>query len=77
VFFISAVTIGEIAYGVERLPPGKKKSSLTYFIDTQIPEWFEDRVIPVDGKVMREWGRICARMVRTLPCLIPLSPPPP
>jgi predicted nucleic acid-binding protein len=68
-FFISAVTIGEIAYGIERLPPGKKKTSLTYFIDIQIPEWFGDRIIPVNGEIMREWGRICARIGRTLPLL--------
>jgi predicted nucleic acid-binding protein len=69
VFFISAVTIGEIVYGVERLPPGKKKTNLTYFVDVQLPEWFEDRMLPVDGAAMREWGRICAKAGRTLPLL--------
>jgi predicted nucleic acid-binding protein len=69
VFFLSAVSIGEIAYGVERLPPGEKKSRFTYFLDIQIPEWFADRVIPVDGEVMRTWGRLCARIGRTLPLL--------
>jgi predicted nucleic acid-binding protein len=68
-FFISAVSIGEISYGVERLPPGEKKTKLTFFVDIQIPEWFEDRIIPVDGEAMREWGRICARIGRTLPLL--------
>jgi predicted nucleic acid-binding protein len=66
-FFLSAVSIGEIACGVERLPPGEKKSRFTCFLDVRIPEWFEDRIIPVDGKAMREWGRICARIDRTLP----------
>ena len=69
VFFISALSIGEIAYGVERLPSGKKKSRFTHFLDIQIPEWFEDRIIPVDRAVMREWGRLCARVGRTLPLL--------
>jgi predicted nucleic acid-binding protein len=68
-FFLSVVSIGEIAYGVERLPPGEKKSRFTYFLDVQIPEWFEDRILPVDGDAMREWGRICARTGRTLPLL--------
>jgi predicted nucleic acid-binding protein len=68
-FFMSAVSIGEISYGVERLPPEKKKTDLIYFVDTQIPEWFEDRIIPVDGEIMREWGRICARIGRSLPLL--------
>ncbi|MDR0597785.1 MAG: type II toxin-antitoxin system VapC family toxin [Treponema sp.] len=68
-FFISAVSIGEISYGVERLPPGEKKIRFAYFLNVQIPEWFEDRIIPVDREVMREWGRICARIGRTLPLL--------
>ena len=68
-FFISAVSIGEISYGVERLPPGEKKIQFAYFLNVQIPEWFEDRILPVDGEVMREWGRICARIGRTLPLL--------
>ncbi|MDR3147277.1 MAG: type II toxin-antitoxin system VapC family toxin [Treponema sp.] len=67
--FMSAVSIGEISYGVERLLPGEKKIRFTHFLDVQIPEWFGDRVIPVDGEVMREWGRICARAGRTLPLL--------
>jgi predicted nucleic acid-binding protein len=66
-FFMSAISIGEISYGVERFPPGKKKTELSYFIDIQIPEWFGDRIIPVDGEIMREWGRICAQAGRTLP----------
>jgi predicted nucleic acid-binding protein len=68
-FFMSAISIGEISYGVERLPPGEKKARFAYFLDIQIPEWFEDRIIPVDGEIMREWGRICARTGRTLPLL--------
>jgi predicted nucleic acid-binding protein len=65
--FISAISIGEISCGVERLPPGKKRTELIYFVDVQIPEWFEDRVVPVDGEITREWGRIWARTGRTLP----------
>jgi predicted nucleic acid-binding protein len=68
-FFISAISIGEISYGIERLPPGEKKTRFAYFLDIQIPDWFEDRIIPVDGEIMREWGKICARIGRTLPLL--------
>jgi predicted nucleic acid-binding protein len=67
--FISAVTIGEVAFGMEKLPPGKKKNEFSYFLDTQIPEWFGNRIIPLDNKIMREWGRMCVRAGRTLPTL--------
>jgi predicted nucleic acid-binding protein len=68
-FFLSAVSIGEISYGIERLPPGEKKIRFAHFLDIRIPEWFEDRIIPVDGEIMREWGKIRARTGRTLPLL--------
>jgi predicted nucleic acid-binding protein len=68
-FYLSVVSIGEIAFGMERLPPGRKKNEFQYFLDIQIPEWFEGRIIPLDSKVMREWGRMCAGTGRTLPLL--------
>jgi predicted nucleic acid-binding protein len=67
--FLSVVSLGEIAYGMERLPPGRKKTELVHFIGVHIPEWFEDRIIPLDGEITREWGRISARAGRTLPLL--------
>jgi predicted nucleic acid-binding protein len=68
-FFISVISIGEIAYGVERLSAGEKKSRFTHFLNVQIPEWFEDRIVPVDMETMREWGRLCARIGRPLPLM--------
>jgi predicted nucleic acid-binding protein len=67
--YTSAVTIGELSIGVERLPQGKKKTELLYFIDTQIPEWFGNHIIPLDSEIMREWGRMCAKTGRTLPIM--------
>jgi predicted nucleic acid-binding protein len=67
--YTSVVTIGEIAFGVERLPSGEKKTELLYFIDTQVPEWFGNHIIPLDSAIMREWGRMRAKTGRTLPVL--------
>jgi predicted nucleic acid-binding protein len=68
-FYLSVVSIGEIAFGMERLPPGRKKNEFRYFLESQVPEWFESRIISLDDKVMRDWGRICAETGRTLPLL--------
>jgi predicted nucleic acid-binding protein len=67
--YLSVVSIGEITFGLERLPSGKKKSELSYFCDTQIPEWFGNRILPLDGEVMREWGKMCVRTGKTLSTL--------
>jgi predicted nucleic acid-binding protein len=63
---ISVISIGEIAFGMEKLPEGKKKSTLSHWLNNQIPQQFEDRIINIDTDVMMEWGRICARAKKTL-----------
>jgi len=67
--FICVVSIGEISFGIERLPPGKKKHDLLIWLHTKIPEWFSGRIISLDMDTMAEWGRICAMTKRTLPVL--------
>jgi predicted nucleic acid-binding protein len=65
--FISILSMGEIAFGVEKLPQGKKKNEFLIWLNRQLPAWFENRIVPLDRDVMFEWGRIRARAKRTLP----------
>jgi predicted nucleic acid-binding protein len=65
--FLCALTIGEICFGIEKLPPGKKKHELSLWLYVQLPEWFRNRVIPLDEECILEWGRLSARAKRTLP----------
>jgi predicted nucleic acid-binding protein len=65
--FVSAITMGELCYGMEKLPPGKKKHELAIWLYTQVAEWFRDRVIALDTEVLMEWGKLRARADRTLP----------
>jgi len=65
--YISAISIGELCYGVERLPAGKKKHELAIWLYTQVPQWFSGRIIPLDTEVLLEWGKIRAKTERTLP----------
>ena len=34
------------------------------WLETALPDWFEDRVLPVDVGVADEWGRLVARLPR-------------
>jgi len=65
--YISAITVGEICYGIEKLPYGKKKHDLSIWLYTEVPEWFNGRIINLDSEVLLEWGKIRARAERTLP----------
>ena len=65
--YLPAITIGEICYGIEKLPAGKKKHELSVWLYTKVPQWFAGRIIDIDTEVMLEWGKIRALSERTLP----------
>jgi len=67
--YISAVSVGELSYGVEKLPIGKKKHELLIWLYTKLPEWFRNRVIPLDIDIMIEWGKVRDRAKRTMPVI--------
>ena len=67
--YLSAITMGELCYGVEKLPYGKKKHDLSIWLYTELPEWFNDRIIPLDTEILIEWGKIRAEVKRTLPVI--------
>ena len=59
--FISAVTIAEIRYGIERMPRGTRRDRLEVWLTDDLPLRFEARVLPVDAGVGDRWGRVMAR----------------
>ncbi|MCL1847830.1 MAG: type II toxin-antitoxin system VapC family toxin [Coriobacteriia bacterium] len=65
---ISAITVGEIAYGIERKEEGKEKESLSDWFESVLLEWFEDSIIALDTEVMLKWGKLRA-LGRTLPII--------
>ena len=65
--YLSSITIGELCYGVEKLPNGKKKHDLSIWLYTDLPEWFNGRIVTPDTEVLIEWGKLRASVKRTLP----------
>ena len=59
--FLSAVTLAEIRYGIERLELGARRSSLEKWAAEYLEERFEDRILPVDERVARMWAKVLAR----------------
>lgn len=66
--FISAMTIGEIVKGIERLSPGKRRINLHKWLGLLTSTAFKARVLPIDEVVAAEWGRLNLALRRTLPC---------
>ena len=59
--FLSVVTLAELRHGVERLAAGARRKRLQAWIDEELSERFEKRILPVDVKVSDCWGRLIAR----------------
>lgn len=66
---LSVLTLGELRRGVERLPAGKRRERLRYWLEHELPEWFGNRLLPVDAAVADAWGRLQATAERTLPAI--------
>ena len=67
--YLSVITMGEICYGIEKLPAGKKKHDLSVWLYSKVPQWFDDRILEINTEVMLEWGKIRAGCERTLPAV--------
>lgn len=66
---ISVLTLGELRRGVEKLPSGKRKEKLRYWLEHELPTWFGERLLLVDAAVADTWGRLYATAERTLPAI--------
>ena len=61
--YLSTISLGEIVKGIELLPASKRKTEITAWFE-RLDRWSENRLLPPTGKVMREWGCLCARHQR-------------
>lgn len=62
--FLSAVTIAELRYGIERLAIGKRRRHLDEWLTNDLLMRFEGRVLPVDAAVADACGRVVARSAK-------------
>ena len=65
---ISAITVGEIAYGIEKKECGKTKEELVEWFESVLLAWFGKSIVALDTEVMLTWGKLKAAG-RTLPIL--------
>jgi predicted nucleic acid-binding protein len=67
--YISVLTLGELRKGVELLDGGHRREKLRVWLETELREWFQDRVLPIDAAVADRWGRLLAEAGRPLPAV--------
>lgn len=54
--FISVVSIAEIRRGVALMDEGRKREAVAEWLALDLPQRFEQRVLPVDESVALAWG---------------------
>jgi predicted nucleic acid-binding protein len=59
--YASVLTLGEIRFGVELLPPSKRRMRLEQWLDRDLPGWFEGRILHIDKLIADQWGLLRAQ----------------
>lgn len=67
--YLSVITIGEIKRGVEKLPESHRKTRLKGWLDDDLLIRFQGRILSIDTPVMLVWGKLAARIGRSLPAM--------
>ena len=67
--FLSALTVGEIRKGIEKINFDQKKAKLIVWLEQELLPRFAHRVLMVDIPVAERWGRLLAEIKHTLPAI--------
>ena len=59
--FVSVITITELRFGVEKMAIGSRKQWLHRWLEDELPQRFEGRLVSIDSAVAHECGKLIAR----------------
>ena len=62
--YLSVLTLGEIRKGIASLPQSRRRTSLESWLDADLRQRFEGRVLSVDASVADRWGLLAAEAKR-------------
>jgi tRNA(fMet)-specific endonuclease VapC len=60
--FLSAITVGELKKGIEKLPKSKRKDLLNQWLNDDLLTRFQGHILPIDENTMLCWGTLNARL---------------
>jgi toxin FitB len=53
--YISAVTVAELRFGIERLDPGERREQLNHWLTNTVRPMFHQRTLPVTEDILFRW----------------------
>jgi hypothetical protein len=66
---LSVLSLGEIRKGVEAMSTGARREKLRVWLEQELPDWFEDRLLPISPQIADRWGCLLAESGRPLPAV--------
>lgn len=70
--FLSALTIGEVEWGIENVADMAKRAALRQWLGRDLLPAYAGRILPIDESVMVTWARMAlatGRKPKQLPCM--------
>jgi toxin FitB len=58
--FLSVVTLAELRNGVSCLAASRRRDRLDHWLTHELPGRFEGRILPIEGAIADQWGRLTA-----------------
>lgn len=56
--FLSVITIGEIQKGITKLPDSRRKEDLRFWVEHELQQRFDQRILEITERVAKTWGEI-------------------
>jgi predicted nucleic acid-binding protein len=66
---LSVLSLGELRKGVELAADRRRKEKLRVWLEVDVRQWFEDRLLVINASVAETWGQLLARVGRPVPAI--------
>jgi toxin FitB len=60
-FYLSVLSFGEIRRGIEQLPQSPRRERLRLWLEVDLTDRFQGRILDIDRRVAEIWGMMTAR----------------
>lgn len=67
--YLSVLTLGELRKGIESMNDGRRRAAMLDWLETELPNFFTGRILPIDAAIADRWGRMLAAAGRPVPAI--------
>jgi predicted nucleic acid-binding protein len=67
--FVSVLTLGELEKGLMKAVDAPRRARLERWIRHDVPNWFGERVLPIDLRVALRWGQLVGSLRNPTPAI--------